>query len=136
VTIPSLSEFFAELLARETGPLKLRFLLQPVTSIFFAVRSEIRDAREGRTPYFTGLLADATRRRQIIQEGRRDVGRVFLFCLVVDLAYQVVVLHAFRPLEAAVVGSVLAIVPYLLIRALLSRILRRRGPEGYKAIPE
>jgi hypothetical protein len=127
MTIPSLSKFFAELLARETGPLKLRFVLQPIMSAFFAIRSEVRDAREARTPFFTGLLTDASRRSQMIREGRRDVGSVFLLSIVMDLVYQLVVLHAVRLLETAVIGVALAIVPYLIFRGVLSRVLRRRG---------
>ena len=132
--IPSLSEFVDELVGRSAGPFKLRLLLQPLMSAFFAIRSARRGARAARTeatPSFPALLTDASRRRELLRETWRDVGRVFVLAVVLDLVYQIAVLRAFRPLEAAVMGVALAIVPYLLFREFVNRFLRtRRPPRG------
>ncbi|MGE5414087.1 MAG: hypothetical protein ACM3NW_07930 [Syntrophomonadaceae bacterium] len=59
-------------------------------------------------------------------EGWKDVGRVFLLAIGIDLIHQATVLRALRPLEAVFLGLVLAIVPYLIFRGVVNRLLRPR----------
>jgi len=47
-----LNRFFTNLLERPSGPLNLRFLLQPAVAIFFGVRASMSDAKLHRKPYF------------------------------------------------------------------------------------
>ncbi len=91
----------------------------------FAIRSGLRDAREGRTPFFRALFAEAPRRREIVRDGWRDAGRIFLLAVAIDLVYQAAVLRAFRPGEAAIVGVLLGIVPYAVVRGATNRVARR-----------
>ena len=44
------------LVARVTGPMKFRLLLQPAMATFFAVRDGLADARASKPPYFWGLF--------------------------------------------------------------------------------
>jgi hypothetical protein len=116
-----------ELLARETGALHFRFVLQPLVATFFAVRSGLRDAREARPVFFWTLALDASQRRALLRHLWKDVGKLFLVAAVLDTIYQVVILHWFYPVQALVVAVVLAIVPYLLVRGLTNRVGRRMG---------
>lgn len=122
-----------EVIERAHGPMKIRLVLQPVMAALFAIRAGRRDAREGRRPYLWAVVWASSNRREMILHGWRDVGRVFVLAIGVDLIYQFAVLHAFRPGEAVFLGIVLAIVPYLIFRGVVNRILRRRedpaGPE-------
>jgi len=47
-----LSPIIEDLVARVSGPMKFRLALQPVMAVFYAVRSGLKDAKEGRPPYF------------------------------------------------------------------------------------
>ena len=64
-----LSLIWADLVARPTGPLSFRFILQPVMATLLAVRDGIKDARTGRSPYFWTVLHNPTERRARLHEG-------------------------------------------------------------------
>lgn len=115
---------WSELLARETGALHFRFVLQPLMATFFAVRSGLRDAREGRPAFFWTLALDAPQRRALLRQLWRDVGKLFLVAIALDAVYQVLVLHTFHPIQALIVAAVLAVAPYLVFRGLANRIAR------------
>jgi hypothetical protein len=67
-----------ELLAREMGALHFRVALQPLVASFFAVRSGLRDAREGRPVFFWTLALDAPQRRVLVRQLWTDVGKLFV----------------------------------------------------------
>ena len=132
-----LPNYWHELIERGEGPMHIRLVLQPITAALFAIRSGMRDAREGRRPYIWAVVwatSDRRDRREMILHGWKDVGRVFILAIGIDLIYQFTVLHAFRPGEAIFLGLVLAIVPYLIFRGVVNRILRRRAQSSGPAI--
>ena len=109
---------------RVTGPMKFRLLLQPVMAVVFAVLSGLKDARTGKPPYFWALITDPSHRREMVRDGWKSVGKVFVLALVLDVVYQVIVQRFVYPGEAIVVALALAIVPYLIVRGLVTRIAR------------
>lgn len=126
MTIP---EYFARawemLLGRADGPLTLRLIFQPTVAAIFAIRAGLKDAREGRTPYLWSVFANPAHRRDLLREGWKDIGTVFLIAVVLDVIYALIVHRWIYPVQALLVGTVLAIVPYLLIRGPVTRIARR-----------
>jgi hypothetical protein len=63
-----LRRFWEDLLAQPSGPLVLRFLIQPIMSAIFATRDGIKDARDGRSAYFWTVLTDpATRKASLLE---------------------------------------------------------------------
>jgi hypothetical protein len=114
-----------QLIARVTGPMKFRLFLQPAMAIFFAVRGGLKDAREGRPPYFWGLFTDRGERESMLKNGWKSVGKVFILAIVLDAVYQYIALRWFYPGEAVLVAIILAIIPYLLVRGPVNRITRR-----------
>jgi hypothetical protein len=86
-----------QLIARVTGPMKFRLILQPAMAIFFAVRGGLKDAREGRPPYFWGLFADRGERESMLKNGWKSVGKVFILAIVLDAVYQYIALRWFYP---------------------------------------
>lgn len=118
--------FVENLLDRVSGPMKFRLLLQPLMAVIFAVRSGLGDAKAGKPPYFWALLTDPSHRREMIRDGWKSVGKVFVLALILDVVYQVVVLRFVYPGEAIVVALALAIVPYLIVRGLITRLARRQ----------
>lgn len=117
--------FVENLADRVSGPMKFRLLLQPLMAVIFAVMSGLKDAKAGKPPYFWALLTDPAHRREMIRDGWKSVGKVFVLALILDVVYQVIVQHFVYPGEAIVVALVLAIVPYLIVRGLVTRLARR-----------
>lgn len=124
------------LLSRPAGPLKFRFVLQPAMGIFLAVRSGLKDSREDQPAYFWALFWNAAHRRQLLHDGWKSVGKLFVLALVLDCVYQVIVLHWIYPFEALVVAVFLAIIPYLLVRGPVNRIATFLKPAARKSTAE
>jgi len=114
------------LMARVSGPMKFRLLLQPIMAAIFAIRAGLKDAREGRSPYFWAVFTRPAHRQQLLSEGWKDVGKVFFIAVMIDLVYQLIVSRWFYPVEALLVAALLAFLPYLLIRGPLNRIVGRK----------
>jgi hypothetical protein len=112
--------------ARVTGPMKFRLVLQPSMAIFLAIREGLKDARQGKPPYLWGCITDQAERRSMLKEGWKSIGKVFILAFVLDVVYQLIE-HRWRVyvVEAGLVAIILAIVPYLLIRGPINRLVRR-----------
>jgi hypothetical protein len=118
-----------ELIARDSGPLHIRLILQPLMATIFAIRSGVKDAREGRPVFFWTIFGEPAKWRFLMREAWEDVGKLFLVAVVLDGVYQIIVLRWVYPVQTLIVASVLAIIPYLMFRGLANRVRRRIGPE-------
>lgn len=118
------ARFASQMIARVSGPMKFRLVLQPAMAAFFAIRSGLADARAGKPPYFWRLLTDSGQREDMMKDGWKSVGRVFILALVLDAVYQLIELRAVYAGEMIVVAFVLAILPYLILRGLVTRLAR------------
>ena len=114
-----------QLLDRAGGPLHLRFIVQPVMVTILAIRAGMRDAGQDRQPYLWAVFFKAASRRDLVREAWRDIAKVFIISVILDTVYQVIELQWLYPLQAVIVATVLAIVPYVLIRGPASRLGRR-----------
>ena len=114
----------AELAERFSGPMAFRLVLQPVMASTLAIIAGLRDARTGAPPYLWDLATHTGRRRALLGELWRGVGRVLLLAIVMEIAYQLVVSGRLSLLEAAAVSLLLAVAPYLLLRGLVNRLVR------------
>jgi hypothetical protein len=121
-----LTRIFENLIDRVSGPMKFRLILQPLMAIIFAVRSGLKDAKGGRPAYFWALFTDSVHRRDMLRDGWKSVGRVYILAVVIDVIYQLIVFRWVYPVEALLVAAILAFIPYLLIRGPVNRIARRR----------
>ena len=120
-----LRRVWENLIGRSTGPINLRLLIQPSVAIFFAVRSGLKDAREGRPAFFWGVVFKPGHREELLKQGWKDVGKVFIAAMVLDAIYQLIVHRGVYVLEMLITATALAIVPYLLVRGPVNRIARR-----------
>jgi len=119
------TRFLENMVARVSGPMKFRLLLQPTMAVIFAIRSGLKDAREGRPPFLWTLLTDSASREYLVKDGWKSVGKVFVLAMTLDVVYQIVVSRFVYPLEVIVTAALLAIVPYLAVRGLVTRIARK-----------
>jgi hypothetical protein len=115
------------LVARVTGPMKFRLLLQPAMATFFAIRDGLTDARERKPPYFWGLFTSHGERELMLKDGWKSIGKVFILATVFDVIYQLIE-HRWTvyPGEAVLVAIILAIVPYVVMRGPVNRLVCRR----------
>jgi hypothetical protein len=110
---------------RVSGPMKFRIVLQPIMATLLAIRSGWKDAKTGARPYFWSLLSTPGHRVEMIKDGWKSVGRLFFLAVALDLIYQVIVQSSVRLRAAIFVAILLAIVPYLLLRGIVTRIASR-----------
>jgi hypothetical protein len=124
-----MEEFFTRVLTglsdRVGGPMTFRIILQPLMACLLAVRAGLKDAREDRPPYLWTILTDATQRASLVREGWRSVARVFVLAIVMDVIYQLIVQRWIYPGETLIVAVALAVIPYLLLRGPVNRLVRR-----------
>ena len=112
---------------RVSGPMWFRLILQPVVASVFAVRAALNDAREGKPAYFWAVLTHRDHRRDLMREGWKAVAKIFVMAIIMDAIYQWIVQRWIYPGEILIVAFLLAVVPYILIRGPLNRIVRRFG---------
>jgi hypothetical protein len=117
-----LTRIVENLVGRVYGPMSFRLMMQPLVAAFFAVRDGRNDAQEGKPPYFWALFTTPEHRRDLLRQGWKAVGKIFIVALVLDSVYQAWVLRWFYPGEALVAASLLALVPYLVLRGPVNRL--------------
>jgi hypothetical protein len=118
------------LVARITGPMKFRLLMQPSMAIFLAIRSGLKDAREGKAAYFWALFTEPAERRAMLKDGWKSMGRLFILAVLLDVVYQIIEFRWVYPGESLLVAFILAVVPYVLLRGPVNRIARRTSRGG------
>jgi hypothetical protein len=126
VSLKVVEQFWHDLIERPDGPMRLRFILQPLMATIAAIRDGLKDARSGRSPYFTIVLGNLRERAGLLREGLNATARIIALGLVMDVIYQAIVFKTFYPDQALVVALVLAFVPYLIIRDVTARVSRSR----------
>jgi hypothetical protein len=67
------------------------------------------------------------RARSFSSTRNTDIAGVLVFALILDLIYQLIALHTVYLGEAIFVAIVLAIIPYLLVRTLVTWLIRKKG---------
>ncbi len=118
----------AELGARFHGPMSFRLVMQPVMAMTFAVIAGVRDARKGAPPYFWALLSHGGHRRELLIDLWRGVGRIFILALVMEAIYEWKTAGSISLGDDVGVSVLLAIVPYVLLRGLVNRLVRKTHP--------
>ena len=132
--ITEMEEFIKDLwvllINRVGGPLTFRFFVAPVVVSIFAIRAGLRDAKKGRDPFFYVLLHNTAHRKFLLRHGWKEIARVFIVMTVIDTIYQIIVFQWVFPGQVLIVATFLAVLPYLLMRGLVTRIgnaiIRRR----------
>jgi hypothetical protein len=117
-------QFFEHLLGRMSGPMWIRILIQPSVSFIIGMRAGANDAHRHQPPFGWSVLSGHTHRRTLLKQAWGDIARVFIVSIVIDLIYQISVLRWIYPLQAVLVATVLAAVPYTLARGPINRLMK------------
>ena len=119
-----LSTYWTDFISRFDGPLHFRLIAQPLMAIFFAVRDGRRDAREGRGAYIWKFVHKPEHRRQLLASGVKSISKVFVLAFALDVAYQFLEWGGLKPLQALLTATVLAVVPYVVLRGPVNRVMQ------------
>ena len=117
-------QFLQDILARLSGPGRLRFIFQPVVAIILGTRSGMKDATAGLPPFLWALLFHKEHWRELFRSTLASVRNLVAIAILLDLISQFLIFHEVRPGAALVVGPLLIGVPYGVSRALSNRIWR------------
>lgn len=120
----TLTRIAENLFARLDGPFHFRIILQPVMALFFAVLDGIKDAKAGKPAYFWAIFTDPGSRRELVRDGWKHFGKIFILAIVLDVLYQWKVGSPIYPGETLIVALLLAVVPYVVMRGPVNRIVR------------
>jgi hypothetical protein len=112
------------LFARLDGPLHFRIIAQPAMAILFAIIDGVRDAKTAKPAYFWALLTAAGHRKELLRDGWGSVGKIFIIAIILDVVYQLEVHSAVYLGETLIVAFALAIVPYVVLRGPINRVMR------------
>jgi len=126
----AVSRAIEELLGRAGGPLHFRLIMQPIVAAILAFKAGKRDAAAGQPAFLWGLFTNAEERSRLLRSGWKDISKIFIVALVLDIAYQFIVFRTIHVVQALIVGIILAILPYTLLRGPVMRLLRGRGHGG------
>ncbi len=118
------ARIWENLYARLTGPMNLRFIIQPTVATILAIRAGLRDAHQNRPAFLWAVLWNPAHRRELLRQGWKDVGKVFLLATILDVVYQLIVHKGVYILELLITAVTLAIVPYVLLRGPISRVAK------------
>ena len=101
VSLKVIEQFWHDLVERPDGPMRFRFVLQPLMATIVAIRDGLKDVRSGRSPYFATVLGNPQERMGRLREGLNATARILALGLVMDVIYQAIVFQTFYPDQGA-----------------------------------
>lgn len=120
-----ISNFLNAVGIRHDGPMSFRIILQPIMSLIYAIVAGVRDAKLGRKPLIQALIFGNTKRsrKDILKEIWKDIGKVFILAAVMEIIFEIIEFKTVHPLVVLRVSFYLAIVPYVIMRGPVERIV-------------
>ena len=116
--------FFQDLVARLSGPGRLRFILQPAMAILLGARDGAKDFRAGSAAFLWCLLSHGSRRALLLRDALASVRDLLALAVLMVLISQFLIFREIDPLAALLLGPILIGAPYAMTRALANRILQ------------
>jgi hypothetical protein len=111
---------------RMSGPMHMRLVMQPVMASLFGFRDGRADVRDGHRPWLSSVGDRRTRSERLAHAWGR-ISRIFVMGFAMDCAYQLIDQHTLYPGESLIIASILAILPYVIVRDLTHRLLAGRS---------
>ncbi|MBP9192418.1 MAG: hypothetical protein KBF96_07695 [Ignavibacteria bacterium] len=120
-----ISKFLDAVGIRHDGPMAFRIILQPTMSLIYAIVAGVRDAKAGRKPLLEAFIFGDTERsrKDILKEIWKDIGKVFILAVIMEVIFEIIEFKTVHPLAVLRVAFWLAIVPYMIMRGPVERIV-------------
>jgi len=122
-----LSPLVDRFVARFSGPMNLRFVLQPVMAIVLAIRDGRRDALAEAPPFIHNILFGSGERTAHLESAARGLTVPAMVGTVADAIAQFLLFGSVQPSAAVLVGVGVLAIPYAVTRELANRILRLKA---------
>ena len=119
--------FFEDLLARLSGPGRIRFIVQPVVAVLLGLRDGTHDARTGSPRFLAALISKGDHRPALLRHAFQSLRDLAAIAILLDLLSQALIFHEIHPGAALLVGPILIGIPYLLARTLANRTTPKRS---------
>ena len=117
-------QFFEDLLARLSGPGRLRFILQPTMALLVGIRDGIQDSHVQNAPFLSTLLFAKNNRKDLLRHAFRSTRDLLALAIILDVISQFLIFKRIHPGAALVLGPVLIATPYATARGVTNRIAR------------
>ena len=127
-----------KLVARLTGAMSFRFILQPAIAVFLGIRDGLMDAKAGTPPFIADLIFNPKDRKRQLKSAFRRLLTPIIVATVLDIIAQHLIFGHINPLGAVIVGTFVMGLPYALARGVSNRIatgLRNRKEESTDKAP-
>jgi hypothetical protein len=117
-------------IARLTGPMSFRFILQPAFAVFLGIRDGLMDAKAGTPPFIADLVFNPGTRKRSLKAAFHRLLTPIIVATVLDAIAQYLIFKHVRPLAALVVGTFVMGLPYAAARGVTNRIVSARRGEA------
>ena len=121
-----------KIVARLTGEMSFRFILQPAIAVFLGIRDGLMDAKAGTPPFIADLIFSPKDRDRQLKSAFHRLLTPIIVSTVLDAIAQHLIFGHINPLGAVLVGTFVMGIPYALARGVTNRIasgLRSRNGE-------
>ena len=122
--------FFGDMLARLSGPGRLRFIVQPTVATLLGARDGAKDTRAGAPPFLWVLVSSGNSCRESLKSAFLSTRELIAVAILLDLISQFLIFHAIYPGAALLLGPVLIAIPYVVSRTWARRIWRGHGRQA------
>jgi uncharacterized protein len=116
-------DVFERVIARLTGPMRLRFIVLPVMAIILGIRDGVHDAREGQPAFLWHLFRRPETRARQLKKALKQVMIPLIVAILLDAVVQYMLFRRIRLVGAVTVGTTLMGLPYLLARGITNRVV-------------
>jgi hypothetical protein len=124
-------DFFGDIatrvFARVTGPLKLRFAVQPIIAILLGIRDGAHDARVGSRSFLYDLFHYPKEHKPLVKKAVRTLLVPMLVAIILDGVAQYLLFGWVRVSGAIVAGLTLMGLPYVIAREATNWIVSSRN---------
>jgi hypothetical protein len=124
ISLRTFPRIWQNMIDRPSGPMWFRCILQPLVAGVTALLDGVKDGRAMRAPLAHAIVRDPEQRIPRLTEAMNATARIVLLGLAVDLVYQGIALDRFYPAEAVIVALLFALIPYVVVRGLVTRMTR------------
>jgi hypothetical protein len=127
--------FFEDMLARLSGPGRLRFIAQTASALFLGIRDGARDALAVLPPFLAALLSKKTHKRTLLLSALASIRDFVAMAILVDVISQVLIFRNIHPAAALLLGPMLIALPYATSRGLGESICTEGKPAEASRAP-
>ena len=115
------SPAFERTVARLTGPMNARFIVQPIIATALGIRDGLHDARAEQPPFLSDLYTHPDR-KELFKKALHRLMIPLIVAIALDIVVQFMLFQRVRFLGAVAIGAVIMGLPYSLAREIANRI--------------